>query len=257
MGDRVVSAIRAHGVDVSDVVRVAGRSELMFVEAGLGTNRTNVVYDRAGAAVENLSIDDINLEVIGACRWLHFTGITPALSKACFDTLGKVIRGAGEAGAKMSCDVNYRSKLWGAGGAGKTISALLPAIDLLLIGRGDLQILWGRNGEAEAEVKQLQQEFAIEKVVLTQGADGAAAIFSDRFDEHDAFGGEVVSPIGAGDAFAAGVLYSLLEDEQELALKRGCAMASLARESRSDYVVGGRDALEAKINEGGGKQLSR
>ena len=66
-----------------------------------------------------------------------------------------------------------------------------------------------------------------------------------------------MSPIGAGDAFAAGVLYSLLEGEEELALRRGCAMAALARESRGDYVVGGLEALQERMGNEGGKKLSR
>ena len=257
VGDHVVSAIRAHGVDVSRVVRAAGRTELMWVEAGLATNRTTVTYDRIGAPMESLELSDVDLQAVQESAWFHFTGITPALSASCRETLMAVVQHARSHGVKVSCDVNYRSKLWEPDEAQAVLSPLMQGVDLLLVGRGDLQLLWQREGEGEREVKRLQEEYQIENVVLTEGAQGATGIFGDLVDQHGAFAGEVVSPIGAGDAFAAGVLSSLMNEESDLALRRGCAMASLARESRSDYVVGGLRALEAKLAEGEGKRLSR
>ena len=260
VGDRIVSAIRARGVDVSGVVRAAGRSELMFVEAGRGANRTNVVYDRAGAPVESYHIEEVDLPKVQASTFFHVTGITPALSGDCRDTLTDAISIARRAEVRVSFDVNYRSKLWAPARAREEISRLIREIDTLFIGQRDLACLWGRSGKAKEEVQRLQDEFSIANVILTRGEEGAAGLFGNRFLEHAAFTCEVVSPIGAGDAFAAGVLYSLLNGEVEEALQRGCAMAALARESRSDYVLSGIEALEQRIaaeDGGGGKRLSR
>lgn len=258
IGERVVSEIRSHGVDVSKVARSrGGRHELIWLASGFGANQTTVTYDRSGASIESFSIDEVDLETIEKSRRFHFTGITPALSEACRDTLRRVIAHARRHGVKVSCDVNYRSKLWNEESAREVLSGLIEGIDLLIVGSGDLRRLWGRDGEPESELKWLQDRFAIEDVILTRGAAGASALFGDAGSHQAAFPSDVVSPIGAGDAFAAGVLFSLLEGEAELSVRRGCAMAALARESRSDYVVGGREALEEKLREGSNKQILR
>ena len=251
LAERVLSSIRSHGVDVSHVARtVEGRQELFFLEAGGGSNRTTVTYDRGGAAIESLELADLDLAAIADSRFFHFTGITPALSDSCRDTLREVVERARAAGVTISCDLNYRSKLWSPEDARETMEVLLPEVDLLILGAGDLRLLWGRDGAPETELRHLQEAFGIGTVLLTRGAHGAAGIIDDRYCEQGAFAGEVVSPIGAGDAFAAGVLYSLVEGDPDLGLARGCAMAALAREARSDYVVGGVAALDATIGDG-------
>ena len=260
IGERIVSKIRGRGVDVSKVAWAAeGRNELMFVESGLGANRTNVIYDRSGASIEALTIADLDLAAIESSRIFHFSGITPALSESCRDTVAEVVQRARRAGVKVSCDVNYRSKLWSAEEACEVISELISDLDLLLVGQGDLQTLWKRSGDPGKELRRLQDEFCIADVVMTRGPEGAIGLFGDAIHQQEAFASEVVSPIGAGDAFAAGVLFSLLNDESALSLKRGCAMAALARESRSDYVLSGVEALEEKMAAGGdaGKAVSR
>jgi 2-dehydro-3-deoxygluconokinase len=218
-----------------------------------------VIYDRAGASIESLSMDEVDFSTIESSRIFHFSGITPALSESCRETVAGVVQRALRAGVKVSCDVNYRSKLWPAEEACEVISALIGDLDLLLIGQGDLETLWKRSGDAEDELRRLQDEFRIADVVMTRGQGGAIGLIGNRIYEQEAFTSEVVSPIGAGDAFAAGVLYSLLNEEPALSLKRGCAMAALARESRSDYVLSGIEALEEKMSSGGGsgKRLSR
>ena len=260
LGERIVSKIRAREVDVSKVIWAAeGRNELMFVESGLGANRTNVIYDRAGASIESLSMDEVDFATIESSRIFHFSGITPALSERCRETVAEVVQRARQAGVKVSCDVNYRSKLWSAEEAREEISKLIGDLDLLLVGQEDLKALWKRSGDPEDELRRLQDEFRIADVVMTKGPGGAIGLLGGSIYEQEAFASEVVSPIGAGDAFAAGVLYSLLNEEPALSLKRGCAMAALARESRSDYVLSGIEALEEKMSSGGdsGKRLSR
>ena len=258
LGERIVSGIGAHGVDVSSVVwSESGRNEQMWVEAGLGENRTVVTYDRAGAAVESFKIPEADLAALQDTTFFHVTGITPALSEDCCNTILNAVQGACAAGVRVSFDINYRAKLWEPSRAREALSAIIGGIDVLFIGQDDLGTVWGRGGDPDHEVHFLQEEFGIRNVVLTQGSRGARALLGDQMHEHGAYSGEVVSPIGAGDAFAAGVLYSLMEEEVDLALKRGCAMAALTRESRSDYVVGGKEALEARMGNGGEKNLSR
>ena len=248
LGERVVSGVQAHGVDVSSVIRSdEGRTEQMWVEAGLGDNLTSITYDRDGASVAGLRIDELDLHSLHDSQYFHATGITPALSEDCRNAILDAVQLACRAGVKVSFDVNYRSKLWQPCRAQEVLSTIIPGIHLLFIKERDLELLWGRGGDAEEELRRLKGEFGIANIVLTQGSKGASALLGDQFESHAAFDGEAVSPIGAGDALAAGVLYSLMEGEQELALKRGCAMASLARESRGDYVIGGKQALDARM----------
>ena len=258
LGQRIVSGIRSHGVDVSSVVwSENGRNEQMWVEAGRGENRTVVSYDRSGAAVETFKIPEVDLDGLKDSRFFHATGITPALSEDCRNTVLDAVQLARKAGVRVSFDINYRAKLWNPLRAREGLSTIISGIDVLFIGQDDLGTVWERRGDPEQELRSLQEEFGIANVVMTRGSFGASGLFGDHFDAHEAFQGEVVSPIGAGDAFAAGVLHSLMQDEELLALKRGCAMAALARESRSDYVVGGEQALKARMGEEGDTNLSR
>ncbi len=258
LGERVVSEIRSHGVDVSSVLwSESGRHEQMWVEAGLGSNRTTVTYDRAGAEIESLKIGEVALEALEDATFFHATGITPALSEDLRNTVLDAVQLARKAGVRVSFDVNYRSKLWEPARAREVLSTIITGIDLLFVGAGDLATIWQHTGDPQGGLAWLQEQFGISNVVLTRGEEGASGLFGDVFHCSSACPGEVVSPIGAGDAFAAGVLYSLLEGDEELALRRGCAMAALARESRGDYVVGGLEALEARLGEDGGKKLER
>ena len=248
LGERVVSGIRTHGVDVSSVIRSdEGRTEQMWVEVAERDDLTTVTYDRKGASVEGLRIDEIDLHSLHDSQYFHATGITPALSDDSSNAVLDAVQLACKAGVKVSFDINYRSKLWQSSRAHEVLSTIIAGIHILFIKEADLELLWGRRGDAETELRRLKEEFDIENIVLTQSRKGASALLGDQFDSHPAFPCKAVSPIGAGDALAAGVLYSLMEGEDELALKRGCAMASLARESRGDYVVGGRHALDARI----------
>ena len=251
LGERVVSGIRAHGVDVSSVIRCdEGRTEQMWVESGNGDNLTTVTYDRKGASVEGLRIDEIDVSSLHDTHYFHATGITPALSEDCRRMVLEAVRSARNNGVRVSFDVNYRSKLWERSHAKEALSAIIPGIYILFIKEMDLELLWGRRGDAEMELRRLKEEFGVDNIVLTQSRAGASALLGDQFDSHPAYASKALSPIGAGDALAAGVLYSLMEGEEELALKRGCAMASLARESRADYVASGRQALDARIQGG-------
>lgn len=257
VGERIVSEIRARDVDVSRVKRVEGRNELMLVEAGAGSNRTNVVYDRARAAIEDVNVGELDLSVVEQSRWFHFTGITLGLSGRCARVIEECIDLAKRAGVKISCDVNYRSKVWknDVEAARAAIERFLPEVDLLLVGDDDYELFWGRKLPRKG-VAEIAQEFGISNVVMTCGADGAVAQFDGSEFSHPAFSGDVVSPIGAGDAFAAGLLYSLMKSDVKNALKRGNAMATLARGARSDYVVSASDRLEAFLS-GRNGQLSR
>ena len=258
LGQRVVSEIRSHGVDVSSVLwSESGRHEQMWVEAGLGTNCTTVTYDRTGAEIESLNIEEVALEALEDTTFFHATGITPALSEDCRNTVLDTVQLARKAGVRVSFDVNYRAKLWGPARAREVLSTIIHGIDLLFVGAADLSTIWQRSGDPRNDLPWLQDQFGIANVVLTRGEEGASGLLGGNFHRSSAFPGEVVSPIGAGDAFAAGVLYSLLEGEEELALRRGCAMAALARESRGDYVVGGLEALQERMGNEGGKKLSR
>lgn len=260
IGERIVSQIRSHGVDTSRVVwSDEGRNELMWVEAGHATNRTRVTYDRAGAAIESYEIEEVDLEAIKASTFFHATGITPALSESCRNSVLDAVQLARKAGVRVSFDVNYRSKLWSPARAREVLSTIIPGVDLLLVGREDLQTVWGRRGKVKEDLHWLQKTFGVTNVVLTRGEKGASALLGGRYHRSRALASEVVSPIGAGDAFAAGLLAALLDDDLDGALAQGCTMAALARESRSDYVVGGAEALAAKLSSGEAKgdRLSR
>jgi 2-dehydro-3-deoxygluconokinase len=166
-----------------------------------------VVYLRRGSAASRLDADDVGAagEAIAGARWLHLTGITPALSATCRAAVNNALKFARAGGVRVSLDVNLRRRLWSEQEAAPVLRELAERCDLVIAGEDEAVLLCGSS-----EASELAERFGVEAVVKL-GAHGAVGC---RAGELAQDGGIAVTPVdvvGAGDAFTAGYLDALLD----------------------------------------------
>ncbi len=156
LGQSVAGEIRKHGVVVDWVTWAENeRLGLYFIDYGHGTRPTQVWYDRAHSAASHMTPQDLPWQAIAAAKWLHLTGITPALSPSCAETVLAAATYAQQQGIPLSFDVNYRAKLWQPEQAAATLAPLCQLADYIFLAARDAKTLWGVEG---ADVAQTLQE---------------------------------------------------------------------------------------------------
>ena len=233
IGQCAVNALRHYGVDTENMVRGGARLGLYFVEKGASQRASKVIYDRAGSAISCATKEDFNWDAIfEGADWFHWTGITPALGGQLPEICLEACKAAKAKGVKISCDLNFRKKLWTSAQANEVMSKLMPYVDVCIANEEDAKDVFGieaentdiNSGKIDHEgyisvAKQLQQRFGCEKVAITlRGSitasdnnwaamlfDGQQAYFSPTYTVH------IVDRVGGGDSFGAGLIYSLLQ----------------------------------------------
>jgi 2-dehydro-3-deoxygluconokinase len=194
-GQLVLHHIRAEGVDTSQVRRVREHPTGLYLREQVGAD-VRVYYYRQGSAASTMRRDFFDADYLSGAKFVHLTGITPALSKDCRAFVLWAARVASTLGARVSFDVNYRSKLWGTEEAREFVEEILPDVYLLFAGDEEATALWGRDDEALVRV----------------------------------------DPVGAGDAFAAGYLAGhLWAMPAEERLRVANAMGALSVATLGDY----------------------
>jgi len=231
-GQLVLDHIRAEGVDTSQVRRIKERPTGLYLREQVGTD-VRVYYYRLGSAASTMQRGAFDAGYLGGAKFVHLTGITPALSEDCRAFTLWAARKAHASGARVSFDVNYRSKLWGTEEAREFVEEILPDVYLLFAGDEEARALWGRDDEAL--VRELASK-GPEEVVLKAGSAGSLALVGGEVLEHPAFTVAETDPVGAGDAFAAGYLaghlWGLPAEER---LRVANAMGALSVATLGDY----------------------
>ncbi|HSF05990.1 MAG TPA: sugar kinase [Methylomirabilota bacterium] len=243
-GERIRRELTGHGVDCAGVRMVEGaRVGLYYLEYGAPPRPVRVIYDRRESAFARLAVDDIDWASLRQARLVHLTGITPALGPG---PRALVERALSEA-ATISFDVNYRATLWIPAEARAFIDGVLPRARYIFAGLEEVRLIWGLEGEPEQVLEVLARRAPQATVTVLMGEagsitrDGARVLRPDR--RHAV---QVVDPIGAGDAFAAGFLWAALRgcDLQETIDTAG-AVAALKCSMWGDIaLVGPRDVEE-------------
>lgn len=202
-GDHVLETIAARGVDVTAVGRDPVRPTGIYFKERL-RDRTDVLYYRAGSAASAMSPRAVDLGAVRSGRILHLSGITAALSDGCLDLVRDLTAPAADR-PLVSFDVNYRPALWRSTDPG-VLAELARGCDLVFVGEDEAQAAWGLPDAAA--VRAALPEPAV--LVVKQGADGATVYAGGTEVFTPALRVEVVDPVGAGDAFAAGFLSATL-----------------------------------------------
>ena len=203
---RILTELASRGVDLSLVVLdPAAPTGLMLKDPAPGGS--TVLYYRTGSAAAAMDKGFLDRAVLEYTRLVHTTGVTAALSASCARMIDGLIDDAHAAGTEFSFDVNYRPKLWGAGGAAERLLAIARRADLVFVGRDEAQALWG-TGTADA-VRELLPEPSL---LVVKDADVGATLFERDLPAAfvPAHVVEVMEPVGAGDAFSAGFLSGYL-----------------------------------------------
>jgi 2-dehydro-3-deoxygluconokinase len=231
-GQLVLDRIRAEGVDTSRVRRLEGHPTGLYLREKVG-EVARVYYYRRGSAASTMEPEAFDPEYLEGARFLHLTGITPALSDECRSFALWAAREARAAGTRVSFDVNYRSKLWSAQDAKAFAGEMIPEVDLLLVGDEEARALWGRDDE---ELLRELAEQGPSEVVLKRGAEGSIVLFEDKVLEQPGFEATEVDPVGAGDAFDAGYLAGHLWDlGAEERLRVANALGAMSVATLGDY----------------------
>ena len=234
LGECARNAVRHFGVDTKDIVWGGKRLGLYFVEKGASQRPSRVVYDRADSSIATAKREDFDwAKIFNGADWFHFTGITPALGgelpQICLDAL-EYCRAHN---ITVSCDLNYRGKLWTKQEAGRVMAELVPYVDVLIANEADAADVFGIVGEGSdvesgklnkegyvSVAEQLVERFGVKKVAITLRTSLSAfdnlwagmlydaatknACFSTEYKVH------IVDRVGGGDSFGGGLIYALI-----------------------------------------------
>ena len=206
LGDRIMRELTGRGVDASAVLRDSGRPTGMYVKERVVGGTTRVFYYRAGSAASAMSPEDLATWAVPDGAHIHVSGITPALSASCSQLIDAVLDGP----YRTSFDVNYRPALWPVEEASERLRELADRADTVFVGLDEAHTLWGTT--TADDVAALLDGPA--RLVVKDGSHEAvefARVGERRVVTREAaFEVDVVEPVGAGDAFAAGYLDGLL-----------------------------------------------
>jgi 2-dehydro-3-deoxygluconokinase len=232
LGELILNRLRAEGVDTSAVRRISERPTGLYLREEVA-GRLRVYYYRSGSAAATLAPHAFEASILSGAAFLHLTGITGALSPQCAEFLPWAVKSARDAGVRVSYDVNYRSRLWAPAAARAATEALLPFVDVLLVGHEEAHALWG--WETDVALEQFSEAGPAE-VVLKLGADGCAAVIDGERLTSAGFPARELDPIGAGDAFDAGYLAATLWGwAPEKRLRTANAMGAFCVQNLGDY----------------------
>lgn len=241
----IIGEIRRHGVDTSRVVwSPEGRVGLYFFEPALSPRPPRIWYDRQGSAVTTLTGAEVDWTYLTGARAVLITGITPALGPGLRELAKRVAQEVRTAGKQFVVDVNYRAKLWSPQEAARYLGELLPSVSILFCGADDAERVFSLRGEPEAVARQFQEKFGVPIVVLTLGAHGSLAVADRCYRQRGLPRVEMVDPLGAGDAFAAGFLFGYLTDGIQRGLDVGGALGALACTIVGDFACVTRAEVE-------------
>lgn len=249
MGRRVAGDLRSFGLDISAAFHCSSsRMGVFYVEHAADPLVTRVIYDRDASCASSLRPDLVDWDTLLDTRLIHLTGITPALSRSALATVEDVVRNAKAGGVEVSFDVNYRAKLWSVDQAARALGALIETVDILICSHRDAIVLFDCDRDPFLAIRQLANRTSAERVVLTRGDQGAMASDGSSVYEEAALPVAVVDRMGAGDAFAAGVLHGVLSDDIQMGLRYGTVLGSLALSQFGDMVTTNLDEVAALSN---------
>lgn len=262
IGEACLMDLRKYGVGVDNIIWGGERLGIYYLESGAVSRGSKVVYDRAHSAICDIQPGMINWDkVFEGVAWFHWTGITPAISQGAADVLAEGINIANQKGITVSCDLNYRNKLWKYGkSAGEVMSVLVGGCDVVLGNEEDAEMVLGikpegidvTSGHVSAAAyksvsKQIMTKFPRVKKVITTLRGSVSA-------SHNTWSGvlwdgktlyeaptyqitHIVDRVGGGDSFMGGLIYGLItwSDNDQKALNFAVAASCLKHTIYGDY----------------------
>jgi 2-dehydro-3-deoxygluconokinase len=262
LGDAARRTLQSFGVDTQKVSVGGDRLGVYFIEAGAGNRPAVVTYDRARSALAEADPTEFDWEpLLAGADALHLSGITPALGPGCRRAALDAATVAKSRDIFVSVDINFRSKLWSPAEAAAAMDELLPLADLCFASQGDLATLFQITDPsyelaARALVRRYSNLLGVsstlrEPFVGALGALRGGLLWQDTYVESQGHAFAIVDRIGAGDAFAAGVLLRLIEKAAPRdAIAFGAALGALKHSIVGDFCDIGRAEVEELLKSG-------
>ncbi len=262
IGDACIAELRRHGIDTSRILRRGERLGIYFLEPGANQRPSRVTYDRSNSAISLATPDDMDWEsIFEGIDWFHITGITPAISENAAENSLVAVRKAKERGITISCDLNYRKKLWKYGKKPvEVMGELLKFVDIAVGNEEDCQKSLGikvdvdvESGKLDVDKYKILTDRVLEaypnlkKIAITMRESYSADyngwsavlnnreefIVSKRYEIHD-----IVDRVGAGDTFSAGIIYGLNNfDNDRETLEFAVAASCLKHSIPGDFPI--------------------
>lgn len=271
LGEAAINYLRGFGVNTENIISKGKRIGINFLEIGASVRPSKVIYDREESAISQLSVDEIDWEKIFKNKdWFHITGITPALSELCAENSLLAVKTAKNMGLKVSCDLNYRNKLWSKEKAKEVMTEICKYVDILIANEEDAADVFGihsentdvNRGELDIEhyksvAEQLMKITNAEKVAITlresiSASDNnwSAMLYNGKeFLQSKKYSLHIVDRVGGGDSFAAGLIYGLLEEESEsFALEFAVAGSALKHTITGDINLSKKEEIISVMN---------
>lgn len=254
IGQCAVNSLRRFGVDTSKIVRGGDRLGLYFVEKGASQRGSKVIYDRANSAIALSQREEFDWDaILDGVEWFHWTGITPALGGELPEITLDALRKCKEKGITVSCDLNYRAKLWSREKAGEVMGRLTPYVDVLIANEEDAKDVFGIEAEGSdimsgklnqqgyvRVAQQLSERFGCKAVAIT--LRGSISASENNWAGMLYTGGsaylsknyliKIVDRVGGGDSFGGGLIHAMLkgmepQDVIEFAVTASCLKQTL------------------------------
>jgi len=283
IGQAAINHLRRFGVKDNYIVRGGERVGIYFLETGASQRASKVIYDRANSAVTQIKKDEIDWKkVFEKTDWFHWTGITPALGKDAQESLIAACEAAKQAGVTISCDLNFRAKMWTQQEARSVMKPLMKYVDVCIANEEDAEKSLGLTAEHTSietgvlnesgyfnVALKLKEIYKFKSVAITlresfsASRNGWSALLLDEKDckqpyRSSRYEMEIVDRVGGGDSFASGLIFGLLtksntKDALEFALAASCLKHSIP----GDFNLVSADEVEKLIKSGGSGRVER
>ena len=283
IGQSAVNHLRRFGVKDDFIIRGGDRVGIYFLETGASQRASKVIYDRAGSAVSLMKKGEVDWEkVFDKASWFHWTGITPALGKNAQELLTEACEVAKSLGVTISCDLNFRAKMWTTQEAQAVMQPLMKYVDVCIANEEDAEKSLGlkadktniETGHLDEQgyfnvAKKLKETYNFKTVSITlresfsASKNGWSALLLDdknckapyRSKRYDI---EIVDRVGGGDSFASALIYGLMTKENTKdALEFAVAASCLKHSIPGDFNLVGIDEVEKLVKSGGSGRVER
>ncbi len=280
IGNAAICELKKHGVNTKYIAKGGERLGIYYLEKGTSLRASNVIYDRANSSIATAVEKDFNWdEIFENATWFHFTGITPALSDGAAQILLSALKTAKSKGVKVSCDLNYRKKLWSTSKAKEVMTNLMQYVDVLIANEEDAEKVFGikaknaniTKGIIEREsfvdvAKQLVDKFNFKAVAISLRESISASVnnwggmlYIDRkayFSKTHNI--NILDRVGGGDSFCAGLIYGLnkFEKPQEI-IEFAAAASALKQTIEGDFNLTTVNEVETLLKTGGCGRIQR
>ncbi|MGK9369080.1 PfkB family carbohydrate kinase [Melioribacter sp. Ez-97] len=283
IGQSAVNHLRRFGVKDDYIVRGGDRIGIYFLETGASQRASKVIYDRANSAVALMKKGEVDWKkVFENAAWFHWTGITPALGKNAQELLNEACETAKSMGVTVSCDLNFRAKMWTTEEAQAVMKPLMKYVDVCIANEEDAEKSLGLKaektnveaGKLDEEgyfnvARKLKETYGFKAVAITlresysASRNGWSALLLDDKDCKEPYRSrkyeiDIVDRVGGGDSFASGLIYGLLTKENtKEALEFAVAASCLKHTIPGDFNLVSVDEVEKLIKSGGSGRVER